>query len=48
MCDNTKQWLADVNGHVAVSVDGKMCLISLFTKSSKLKAIKIKVAITSS
>ena len=43
MCDSIKQLLADVDGHVAASVDGKIYLISLFAKSSKLKATKIKV-----
>ena len=43
MCDSTKQLFIDVDGHVAASVDGKMYLISLLAKFSKLKATKIKV-----
>ena len=43
ICDSIKQLFVDVDGHVTASVDGKMYLISLLAKSSKLKATKIKI-----
>ena len=39
MCDSTKQLFIDIDEQVAASIDGKMYLISPFTKYSKLKAL---------